>query len=70
MDFLQTLAEYHRLGIADQIDEEEVTGMTDIPNTGNKSADDVWYTLDGRCLNGKPARKGLYIHQGRKTVIK
>ena len=50
--------------------EEEVTGMTDIPNTGNKSADDVWYTLDGRCLNGKPARKGLYIHQGRKTVIK
>ena len=29
-----------------------------------------WYTLDGRKLDGKPTRKGLYINGGRKVVIK
>jgi hypothetical protein len=31
---------------------------------------DEWYTLDGRRLSGKPAAKGLYIKNGKKTVIK
>ena len=29
-----------------------------------------WYTIDGRKLSGKPMKKGLYIHNGQKTVIK
>ena len=29
-----------------------------------------WFTLDGRRLTGKPTAKGLYIHAGRKVVIK
>ena len=29
-----------------------------------------WYTLDGRKLNGKPTQKGVYIHNGKKIVIK
>ena len=29
-----------------------------------------WYSLDGRKLNNKPTKKGLYIHNGRKEVIK
>lgn len=29
-----------------------------------------WFTIDGRCLNGKPAKPGLYIHNGHKVVIK
>ena len=29
-----------------------------------------WYTLDGIRLDGKPTRKGLYIHNGRKVVVK
>ena len=29
-----------------------------------------WYTLDGRRLNGKPTKKGIYIVNGRKVVIK
>ena len=28
------------------------------------------YTLDGRKLQGKPTKKGLYIHNGKKVVIK
>ena len=29
-----------------------------------------WYTLDGVKLSGKPTKKGLYIHGGKKVVIK
>lgn len=31
--------------------------------------DGQWYTLDGRKLQQKPAKKGLYIKNGRKVVI-
>jgi hypothetical protein len=30
----------------------------------------AWYTLDGRKLDKQPTTKGLYIRNGRKTVIK
>ena len=38
----------------------------------NYTNSDAWYTLDGRKIaNGKkPTAKGLYIHNGRKVVIK
>ena len=32
--------------------------------------DDTWYTIDGRRLNGRPQRSGLYINAGRKVVVK
>ena len=31
---------------------------------------DAWYSLDGRKLDGKPNAKGMYIHNGKKVVIK
>ena len=34
-----------------------------------ESGSAVWYTVDGRRLNGKPTAKGVYIHQGKKAVI-
>ena len=33
-------------------------------------ATDEWYSIDGRKLNGKPMKKGLYIRNGKKVVIK
>ena len=39
-------------------------------SNGNKDISNVWYTLDGRELSGKPAQKGVYIHNGRKEVVK
>ena len=36
----------------------------EIPST------DAWFTLDGRRLSNKPTTKGLYIHNGRKVLIK
>lgn len=35
-----------------------------------KTKDDVWYTIDGRRLSGKPNVKGFYIVGGKKIVIK
>lgn len=29
-----------------------------------------WYTVDGQRLNSQPTRKGVFIHNGRKVVIK
>ena len=29
----------------------------------------VWYTLDGRRLNGRPTRKGLYLYGSRNKYI-
>ena len=28
-----------------------------------------WFTLDGRKLNGKPTRPGIYVRNGSKVVI-
>ena len=33
-------------------------------------ANNQWYTLDGRKLDGKPTTKGLYIVNGRKEVVR
>ena len=30
----------------------------------------AWYTLQGIRLNGKPGKPGIYVHQGRKVVVK
>ena len=35
-----------------------------------ESSTDGWYSLDGRKLDGKPTRKGLYIRNGQKVVIR
>jgi hypothetical protein len=31
---------------------------------------DNWYDLNGRKLQGKPTRKGVYIQNGQKVVVK
>ena len=41
--------------------------LTPPTQEGNGGA---WYLLDGRRLPGKPRAKGIYIHNGRKEVIR
>ena len=31
---------------------------------------DGWFTIDGKKLDKAPVRKGLYINNGRKVVVK
>ena len=35
-----------------------------------KVQSNAWYTIDGRKLNGVPTKKGIYIHNGNKQIIK
>jgi len=46
------------------------TGITPMANGQCSMFDDAWYTLDGHRLDGKPAQRGIYIHGGRKVVMK
>ena len=34
----------------------------------NDKAREEWYTIDGRKLSGKPTKKGVYIHNGKKVM--
>lgn len=36
----------------------------------NAQTDESWYTIGGTHLSGKPTQKGVYIHQGKKAVVK
>lgn len=47
-----------------------VTGIEDGRWKMDDGRSEHWYTLDGRCLIGKPTAKGLYIVNGKKVVIK
>ena len=46
----------------------EATGIGVIDNGQRTSGD--WYDLNGRKLEGRPTKKGVYINNGRKVVIK
>jgi len=51
---------------------DETTGI-EIPQLSTLDSQPptgFWYTLDGRRLNGQPTKKGLYLREGKKVVIK
>ena len=54
--------------------DDESTGITEAEANSSlftlHSSLSEWYTLDGRRLDGVPTAKGLYIHGGKKVVIK
>ena len=53
------------------VGEGTVTGISEeVKVNSEKSATAQWYTLDGRKLNGAPQKKGLYIRNGKKIIIR
>ena len=47
------------------------TGITGTPTIGKTTAtDNAWYTLSGMKMGKKPAESGVYIHQGKKVIIR
>ena len=50
--------------------DNETTSLREISNEKLVISNDDYYTLDGRKLQGKPTAKGIYVHGGRKTVVK
>jgi hypothetical protein len=51
------------------LDGDETTKIT-TTNLTNLTNSDAWFTLDGLKLDKAPTGKGVYIHNGRKQVIK
>ena len=55
----------NRLGytyVPESIREINLSNSSDLSNS--------WFTLDGLRIGEKPSRPGLYIHNGRKVLIK
>lgn len=52
--------------------DEETTGVVELKNGRIEELkfDGAWYSIDGVKLDKKPTRKGLYIFNGKKIVIK
>ena len=54
--------------------DDESTGITEAEANSSlftlHSSLQDWYTLDGRRLDGQPTAKGLYIHGGKKVIVK
>ena len=48
---------------------DETTGIYSIDN-GQLTIDNSWYSLDGRKLQGEPAKKGIYVRNGYTVIIK
>lgn len=53
-----------------QIIREQTTGIEDVRGKMEEERSKHWYTLDGRRLSDKPTKKGLYINNGRKIVVR
>ena len=50
---------------------EEQTGIVSVSKeSGSEGVAGAWFSMDGVRIDGKPTRKGLYIHNGRKEVVK
>ena len=46
------------------------TGITTTNFTNYTNAAGAWYSLDGRRLSGKPTKRGMYLNNGKKIIIK
>ena len=53
-----------------QDDESGETAIQTFSSTHPSATTDVWYDLQGRRLTAEPTYKGVYIHNGKKQVIK
>jgi hypothetical protein len=48
---------------------DNATGIVSMED-GRGQMEDVWYDLNGRKLDGKPTKRGIYIKNGKKSVFK
>lgn len=72
--YLEVLNEKNNDGlykIKDVTADMPTTGITAAPTIDNTaSKDNAWYTLSGMKMMQKPNQPGIYIHQGKKQIIK
>ena len=44
--------------------------ITGIDSVKVSAVNSVWYDLNGRKLEGNPTKKGVYIQNGRKVIVR
>ncbi len=49
---------------------EENTSILTLKLDADSPQSEIWYDLQGRSFSGKPTTKGVYIHQGKKVVLR
>ena len=49
---------------------EQTSGIEPVQVASLNTPTANWYTLNGTKLNGKPSQRGIYIHNGKKFVVK
>ena len=49
--------------------EDEMVGIEVLNATSTSASSDSWYTLDGRRIT-RPTARGIYVHGGKKIVVK
>jgi hypothetical protein len=57
-------------GIGEVKEVREVLGEPSDQGRAKEVKDNSWYDMSGRKLDGKPNAKGVFIHGGRKVMIK
>jgi hypothetical protein len=62
----QTLSRF----VLDFGDDSETMSLNDKGEMINDKEAGAWYDLQGRKLNGKPTKAGLYINKGHKVMVK
>ena len=58
------------LNFIDEEEESGTTGIKQVDTTMQRMDSNVFYTLEGVKLTSRPTQRGIYIHNGRKVVIK
>jgi hypothetical protein len=56
------------LNFGESSETTEIISTTDFTDYTDYAG--AWYTLDGRKLDAKPTKRGVYIHHGKKIVVK
>lgn len=51
-------------------DDSGTTGIADVEREARPAHDTSWYTLDGRHLPTAPTKKGIYIKDGKKMILR
>ena len=71
LELFGTIAEYNESGVKQFITNlggGETTGIVNL-TTGSQDNGN-WYDINGRKYDKQPTSKGLYIHNGKKQVVK
>jgi hypothetical protein len=58
------------ISIADIADGGNVTGIDATLVNSEEVNSEKWYSVNGQKLQKKPTQKGVYLHNGRKVIVR